>query len=59
MNQWLVDDGASVEEGELIAHWESMKVLYQVHAPATGVLRCKVELGEVVGQEDIIAVIEI
>lgn len=57
--EWHADDGATVEEGDIIAQVESMKTFFPIHAPATGVLRYKVDLGEIVGQEDLIAVIEI
>ena len=58
MSEWLVPDGESVEKGDLIGRVESMKTMYDIHAPASGVLRYNVDLGEVVGQEDAIAVIE-
>ncbi|HTI81752.1 MAG TPA: acetyl-CoA carboxylase biotin carboxyl carrier protein subunit [Acetobacteraceae bacterium] len=57
--EWLVDDGATVEEGEHIATVESMKTMFPVYAPASGTLRYKIDLGEIVGQEDPIAVIEV
>lgn len=58
MAEWLVADGEHVEKGDLIGRVESMKMMYDVHAPAAGVLRYKVDLGEIVGQEDAIALIE-
>lgn len=56
---WNVEDGAAVEEGEPIAEIECMKVFMRVEAPATGIIRCKMVLGEIVGQDDVIAVIEV
>lgn len=57
--EWQADDGATVELDEHIATVESMKTMFPVYAPASGVLRYRVELGEIVGQEDPIAVIEV
>lgn len=59
MCEWVVEDGATVEKDEHIATVESMKTMFPVYAPESGVLRYKVELGETVGQEDVIAVIEV
>lgn len=56
--QWSVEDGAQVEADEVVGQVESMKVFFEVRAPAAGTLRYRVELGEVVGQDDVIAVIE-
>ena len=56
--QWLVEDGALVAEGEIVCQVESMKVFFEVRAPAAGTLRYRAELGEIVGQEDPVAVIE-
>lgn len=56
--QWLVEDGTRVETDEVIAQVESMKVFFEVRAPVAGILRYRVELGEIVGQEDAVAVIE-
>ncbi|MDA8253007.1 MAG: acetyl-CoA carboxylase biotin carboxyl carrier protein subunit [Rhodospirillales bacterium] len=56
--QWLVEDGALVAEGEIVCQVESMKVFFEARAPVAGTLRHRVELGEVIGQEDVLAVVE-
>lgn len=55
--EWLVADGASVEEGQPIYTLESDKSANEVEAPASGVLKILVEpsedalaVGTVVGQ---------
>jgi biotin carboxyl carrier protein len=53
-----VDDGARVERGDTIAEVECMKTFWPVYAPVGGIVRHKVELGEVVGQDEVIAIIE-
>ena len=55
---WHVEDGSRVEEGEAVCEVECMKTMMRVPAPASGILRCKMQLGEVVGQDDVIAEIE-
>lgn len=52
------DDGANVGAGETILDIECMKTMWPVYAPAAGVVRYRVELGEVVGEGDVVAVIE-
>ena len=54
----LVDDGAQVEAGERILEIECMKTLWGVSAPCAGVIRHKVELGHVVAQDQVVAIIE-
>lgn len=53
-----VDDGAMVAAGDPILEVECMKVFFPVYAPAAGIVRHRVELGAVVGDGDVIAVIE-
>lgn len=45
---WLVSDGASVEEGALIAEIMTAKVQYEIVAPASGTLKIKEEAEAVV-----------
>lgn len=59
LSDWAAEDGADVCEGDLIGHVECMKVQYQVHAPATGILRYKRNLGEMVNHDEPVAVIEV
>ncbi|WP_424934274.1 biotin/lipoyl-containing protein [Amaricoccus macauensis] len=39
ITDWLAEDGASVEEGALIAEIMCAKVQYEIHAPAAGTLK--------------------
>ena len=45
---WLVSDGASVEEGALVAEIMTAKVQYEIHAPASGTLSITAEAEAVV-----------
>lgn len=45
---WLVSDGASVEEGALIAEIMTAKVQYEIQAPASGTLSITAEAEAVV-----------
>ena len=54
----LVEDGAHVEAGDRVIEVESMKTFWSVAAPCAGIVRHQAELGEVVGQDQIIAIIE-
>lgn len=53
-----MESGATVEEGERIADVELMKTMFPVYATASGVVSFRIELGEVVAEGDVIAVIE-
>lgn len=55
---WLVDDGASVEEGALIAEIMTAKVQYEIHAPASGTVRIKQEADAVVAKGAVIGSVE-
>ena len=55
---WFVDDGAAVRAGLLLAEVQVTKVSGEIHAPADGTLRRKVDEGEVVTQGAVIAHIE-
>ena len=53
-----VDEGASVEEGELLIVVESMKMQLEVHAPITGrVESIEVEEGQILDGPDLLAVL--
>lgn len=58
VSQYLVEDGATVTEGETILEIEAMKMMFGVEAPASGIVRYRVPLGAVVGQDETVAVIE-
>jgi pyruvate/2-oxoglutarate dehydrogenase complex dihydrolipoamide acyltransferase (E2) component len=55
---WLYKDGAAVKEGDLIAEVLVEKVTLELEAPATGILRIKVEPEVVVNKGDLVAIIE-
>ncbi|MEL7167370.1 MAG: biotin/lipoyl-containing protein [Pseudomonadota bacterium] len=38
---WLISDGATVEEGALIAEIMTAKVQYEINAPASGIVSIK------------------
>ena len=59
LQQWMVDDGAQVTEGDIICMTEAMKMMADVRSPATGTLRYRAQLGQIVGQNEPIAVIEV
>ena len=58
LSQWYFDDGDRVTKGDHIADVESMKTIFPIDAPATGVLRYKADLGDIVGEDDPLALIE-
>lgn len=53
-----VDDGAAVEAGEPICDIEVMKMMTSIETPVSGIVRFLVQLGEIVGFDDIVAEIE-
>lgn len=58
LSDLAVDEGEVVAAGQLICLLESMKVMYQVHAPVTGTVRFAYELGDVIGEGDVVAYID-
>lgn len=46
LNEWLVSDGASVEQGQPIYAIESEKSVQEVEAPASGTLKILAQAGE-------------
>lgn len=55
---FFVDDGAEVAAGDTVVEIESMKTFFSVAAETAGIVRLKVALGEVVGEDDVLAEIE-
>jgi acetyl-CoA/propionyl-CoA carboxylase biotin carboxyl carrier protein len=53
-----VADGSTVADGETIIEVECMKSLWPLTAPAAGIVRLQVELGEMVAQDQVLAIIE-
>jgi pyruvate/2-oxoglutarate dehydrogenase complex dihydrolipoamide acyltransferase (E2) component len=45
--QWLIADGATVKEGELLYSLESEKSVQEIEAPASGTLKILMQPGEV------------
>lgn len=46
LNEWLVSDGASVEEGQPIYSIESEKSVQEVESPVSGTLKIIAQAGE-------------
>lgn len=46
LTEWLIADGASVNEGDPMFLLEADKSANEVEAPATGILRIKAEAGQ-------------
>lgn len=53
--EWLVEDGASVAEGDVICQIETDKVDEEVEAPASGTIVLKAVPGEVYEVGDLLA----
>ncbi|ACA95979.1 MULTISPECIES: biotin/lipoyl-containing protein [Burkholderia] len=45
--EWLAEDGATVNEGQVIYALESDKSIQEVESPASGTLRIVAQVGEV------------
>ena len=58
LTAWKVSDGATVQEGELIAVMEAMKMEMQVNAPRSGRISLKAEAGSYQAAGAVIARIE-
>ncbi|SDJ58740.1 lipoyl domain-containing protein [Billgrantia gudaonensis] len=55
---WLVDDGATVAQGDLIAEMMVEKAQYEIEAPVSGRLVIAKEEDEVVAKGAVIATVE-
>ncbi|KLK89895.1 acetyl-CoA carboxylase [Microvirga vignae] len=58
LQQWLVEDGATVAEGEAVALIEAMKMETRILAPKAGRIRLKAKPGNAVGPGAELATIE-
>ena len=58
ITSWLVDDGAGVEQGALIAEIMTAKVQYEILAPASGTVRIEEEADAVVPKGAVIGTVE-
>ena len=54
----LAEDGALIAEDEPIMELEAFKMITGINAPVAGKIYYRVALGEVVGEDDVLAVIE-
>ena len=52
-----VDDGDKIEAGKTIMSIECMKTMYPVTAPVSGLVSLRVELGELVENDALVATI--
>ncbi|MCY4301324.1 MAG: biotin attachment protein [Aestuariivita sp.] len=57
ITNWLVNDGACVKEGALIAEIMTAKVQFEINAPASGVLTIKEEVDAVIPKGGLIGTI--
>ena len=58
ITSWFIGDGATVEEGALIAEIMTAKVQYEIRAPASGTVRIVREADAVVSKGDVIGTVE-
>jgi pyruvate/2-oxoglutarate dehydrogenase complex dihydrolipoamide acyltransferase (E2) component len=58
LNQWLVEDGATVQAGTPLYEIEMDKSTNEIEAPASGTLRIVGEIGETYEVGSVIATIE-
>ncbi|MEZ3160996.1 lipoyl domain-containing protein [Microbacterium sp. BWT-B31] len=56
--EWLIDDGATITEGQEIAMIETSKVVTELTAPIGGVISLKKQAGELVELDETIATIQ-
>lgn len=55
--RWLADDTTLVHEGNPIAVLEAMKMETEIIAPATGILTYRAHIGDSIGYDDVLAII--
>ena len=55
--EWLVEDGATVTEGQVIASLETSKLVNDLVAPGAGVITLKKAAGDLVELDETIATI--
>ena len=58
ITSWLVNDGAMVETGALIAEIMTAKVQYEIEAPASGTIKIESEVDDVVAKGAVIGSID-
>lgn len=57
LTEWLVSDGASVTEGEMIYALESEKSVQEIESPASGIISIKAQPGQEYPVGQVLAVI--
>ena len=57
ITSWLVNDGAAVEEGALIAEIMTAKVQYEITAPASGTIKIEKDVDAVVAKGAVIGTV--
>ena len=57
MGEWLVEDGATVTEGQVIGSIETSKLVNELVAPSAGVIALKKEPGDLVELDETLAMI--
>ena len=58
LSEWLVQDGATVQEGTAIYALESDKAVEEVKSPSAGMLRITGEVGKTYPVGELIATVE-
>lgn len=57
ITSWLVSDGSSVSEGDMVAELMVAKIQYELLSPGTGTLTILKEIDDVVAKGDCVATI--
>ena len=55
---FAVNDGDEVEVGQLLCYVESMKTMFPIYAPVAGRVAFLFELGELIGEDGVVAEVE-
>ncbi len=58
ITSWLISNGGSVNEGEIIAELMVEKIQHELAAPASGKLTIRKDIDEVVAKGDTVATID-
>jgi biotin carboxyl carrier protein len=58
VNMYMVEEGASVSQGEHVVMLECMKMQFYVDAPCDGVVHFKAKLGETISVGTLLAEVE-
>lgn len=57
ITSWLVSEGSSVSEGDMLAELMVAKIQYELNSPAAGVVSILKEIDDVVAKGDLVATI--